>query len=395
VILDWLAGSGLVLAGLPALLFLANLCVYRVGRVGNPFCSEALPPVSILIPARNEERSIIAAVEAALASRAVMVEVVVLDDHSEDRTADLVAEVAERDARVRLLQAPPLPPGWCGKQHACWVLARAAVYPLLLFLDADVRLAPEGLAILVRFLQARPAGLVSGVPRQETGSLLEKLLIPLIHFVLLGYLPMAWMRLSRSVMFAAGCGQLFLASREAYERVGGHSVIRTTLHDGVRLPRAFRAAGVATDLIDATNLACCRMYRTAGEVWHGLAKNATEGLAAPGMIVPATVLLLGGQVLPVALLSAWPWLSFQAAWMTALAAGLAWLPRLVGAVVFRQSWLGALLHPLGVLLLVALQWYALARALLGRPANWKGRSYSRGQGSGVRNQTDGDGLFSD
>jgi hypothetical protein len=374
VTLDWLAGLALVLAGVPALLFLVNLRVYCVGRIADPSYAESLPPVSILIPARNEERCIVAAVEAALASRGVVVEVVVLDDHSEDRTADLVAGLAERDARVRLLRAPDLPPGWCGKQHACWVLASAAVHPLLLFLDADVRLAPDGLAALLRYFRAGKASLLSGVPRQETGTFLEKLLIPLIHFLLLGYLPMPWMRRSRSAIFAAGCGQLFLASREAYQRVGGHSVIRATLHDGIELPRAFRAGGEATDLIDATNIACCRMYRSGPEVWRGLAKNATEGLAAPARIVPATFLLLGGQVLPILLLCAWPWLSFRAAWMAGLAALLAWLPRLISAVVFRQSWLGAGLHPLGILLLVVLQWYALGRALLGRPVTWKGRS---------------------
>jgi glycosyltransferase involved in cell wall biosynthesis len=371
--LDWLAGLALVLAGVPALLFLVNLRVYRGGRMASSSSSESLPPVSILIPARNEERCIVAACSAALATRGVVVEVVVLDDHSEDRTADLVAGLAQRDARVRLLRAPELPPGWCGKQHACWVLAAAAVHPLLLFLDADVRLAPDGLAVLVRHFQAGQASLLSGVPRQETGTLLEKLLIPLIHFLLLGYLPMPWMRRSRSVIFAAGCGQLFLASREAYQRVGGHSVIRTTLHDGLELPRAFRAGGEATDLIDATNLACCRMYRSGGEVWRGLAKNATEGLGAPARIVPFTFLLLGGQVLPFVLLSIWPWLSFRAAWMAGLAALLSWLPRFIAAAVFRQSWLGAWLHPVGILLLIILQWYALARALLGRSVTWKGR----------------------
>ena len=96
------------------------------------------------------------------------------------------------------------------------------------------------------------------------------------------------MRRSRHPAYGAGCGQLFLARREAYETAGGHAAIRATLHDGVKLPRAFRAAGLRTDLFDATDVASCRMYRNAGEVWRGLAKNATEGLAAPGKIVPAT-----------------------------------------------------------------------------------------------------------
>jgi hypothetical protein len=358
------------LAALPALLLLANLRLYRPAPPG-----EGVATVSVLIPARDEEAAIAAAVESALASRGVDLEVVVLDDHSEDRTAEIVRTIAERDPRVRLLAAPDLPPGWCGKQHACHVLAGAARMPLFAFLDADVRLAPDGLARLAAFRAASGADLVSGIPHQVTGTLLEKLLIPLIHFVLLGFLPLSRMRRYPSPAYAAGCGQLFLARRDAYEAAGGHAAIRATLHDGIELPRAFRIAGRRTDLCDATDLASCRMYRGAAQVWRGLAKNATEGLGSPGRIVPATVLLLGGQVLPFGLLAASAWLSPPEIALAAVAAVLAYTPRVVSAVRFRQSALGAALHPLGVPLLVSIQWYALARRLVGRPATWKGRRY--------------------
>ena len=234
------------------------------------------------------------------------IEVIVLDDHSADRTAAIVREIAARDPRVRLETAPPLPAGWNGKVHACSVLAGLARHPLLLFVDADVRLAPDGAARAAAFLAASGADLASGVPRQETVTFLERLLIPLIHFVLLGFLPMARMRRSLHPAYGVGCGQLFLARREAYEKAGGHAAIRASIHDGVDLPRAFRRAGLATDLFDATDIASCRMYRDAGEVWRGLGKNATQGLAAPGKIVPATVLLLAGQVMPPVLLAARP-----------------------------------------------------------------------------------------
>ncbi len=366
-----LALVSLVLAAIPAGLFFVNLRLYRPPQ--SPVAGRT-PAVSVLIPARNEERAIRAAVEAALTSKGVDLEVVVLDDHSEDATGTITAEIAVRDPRVRLLSAPPLPSGWCGKQHACAVLARAARHPLLVFVDADVRLAPDGLARAVAFLEASGADLVSGVPCQETGTFLERLVIPLIHFVLLGFLPLGRMRASRHPAYAAGCGQLFLARRTAYEKMGGHAVIRTSLHDGLTLPAAFRRAGLATDLFDATDVAVCRMYRGAGELWRGLAKNATEGMAQPARIVPFTLFLLGGQVLPVVLLAAaplWPW----AALVALPAVVLLYLPRLAGIHRFRQSPLGAALHPLGVAVLTALQWYGLLRSLLGRPAAWKGRVY--------------------
>ena len=359
-----------VCALIPALLFWRNQ-----HRYAYPPAPAGKPAVSVLIPARNEEGSIRGAVEAALASRGVELEVVVLDDHSEDRTAAIVRGIA--DPRVRLETAPPLPAGWCGKQHACAALAGLARHPLLLFVDADVRLEPEGAARAAAFLEKSGAGLVSGVPRQETVTFLERLLLPLIHFVLLSFLPMGWMRRFRHPAFGAGCGQLFLARREDYERAGGHAAIRSSLHDGITLPRAFRQAGIATDLFDATAVASCRMYRGADEVWRGLSKNATEGIASPGKIVPFTLFLGAGQVMPplLLLLALAGVLQADVLLPATLGSLAGWLPRLAAARRFRQPLDGALLHPLAILVFLALQWSALGRQLLGRPAGWKGRAY--------------------
>lgn len=366
-----LAAAAFLFALLPALLFRSNLRAYRPPPPG----AAAPAGVSVLIPARNEEATIAAAVNSVLASRGVEFEVVVLDDQSEDATAEVVTSLALKDSRVHLLQGQPLPPGWCGKQSACWALAHSARYPLLAFLDADVRLAPDALARLAAFREASGAELVSGIPYQETGTLAEKLVIPLIHFVLLGFLPLTRMRRSLHPAYGAGCGQLFLAGREAYEASGGHAAIRASRHDGITLPRAFRAAGYRTDLCDLTDLATCRMYRTPSELWRGLAKNATEGLAAPALILPATLLLLCGQVLPFLLLGACAWLAPSAACLALLAVVTAYCPRFAAAKRFRQSWLGAFLHPAGVLLFLAIQWHALARWASRRPATWKGRAY--------------------
>ncbi|HVG08415.1 MAG TPA: glycosyltransferase family 2 protein [Thermoanaerobaculia bacterium] len=354
-----------VAALIPALLFLRNLRLFA-----PPPSPSTRPAVSVLIPARNEERSIRDSVAAALRSEGVELEVVVLDDHSEDRTAEIVVEMAGQDPRVRLETAPPLPAGWCGKQHACYALSRLARNPYMVFLDADVRLAPEGLGKSIAFLERSGAGLVSGFPRQETVTFLERLLLPLIHFVLLGFLPMKRMRSSLHPSYGAGCGQLFVTRREDYDRSGGHAAIPASLHDGISLPRAFRRAGIATDLFDATGVAVCRMYRNAEEVWSGLAKNATEGVASPGKILPITVLLIAGQVLPYLLLIPFGWAALPAV-------VAAWLPRLIAVRRFRQPLDGALLHPLGILAFLAVQWYALGRQLLGRPAGWKGRVYTR------------------
>jgi hypothetical protein len=382
---DWVAISAiatLVAAAIPALMFALNVWLFR--RPGQGWNRRSLPTVSVLIPARNEELSIEAAIQAVSRSRGVDWELIVLDDGSTDKTADIVRTIAEINPRVRLEKAPPLPDGWNGKQHACWVLAAKATQDVFCFLDADVRLGPEALYRMLSEINIVEEGepekaLVSGFPRQETRTFLERLLLPLIHFVLLGFLPLVGERWTRRSGFAAGCGQMMMVKREAYFASGGHSGISTTMHDGLLLPQVFRRLGFRTSVYDLSQDAVCRMYRNAGEVWRGLSKNATEGMASPVRLPLFTGLLLLGQVLP---LPVWIWASLAqnetaaaiAFWALLLGYGI----RFVSAIRYRQSWVGVLLHPVGIVVLLALQWSALVGKLVGRPATWKQREYRVG-----------------
>ena len=372
-------------ATVPALLWVWNMLLYREPPSGS--CAETgtcvLPDsISVLIPARNEERVIGASIASLLASRGVQIEIVVLDDGSTDRTAEIVRGFAVQDGRVRLRPSPPLPGGWNGKQHACHALAAAARFNILCFLDADVRLAPEALARMSSFLRRSGSDLVSGFPRQETESPLECLLLPLIHFVLLSYLPLAGMRALPGPGFAVGCDQFLMVRRDAYHKTGGHAQIRTTMHDGLLLPQLFRRHGLRTDIADLTHLATCRMYQNSAEVWRGLAKNATEGMAAPARILPFTFLLFCGQILPFLLvlsLAFSPSLYSEGERMLILVAlAASFVPRLLSVWKYRQSLFSALLHPLGVTVLLALQWYALLRKLAGQQVTWKERAYRLG-----------------
>lgn len=357
------------LAALPATLTLVNCLV-----LGSAERAPAGTAVSILVPARNEEDGIAACVEHALRSMGIELEVIVLDDHSSDRTAAIVGAIAARDERLHLASAPPLPPGWSGKQHACHVLSGLATHPVLIFVDADVRLASEAASRLAGALRA--ADLVSCVPRQVMGSVGERAIIPMINTLLLGYLPIPLMRRDPRPALGAGCGQLMAMRADAYRRAGGHAGIRHSLHDGLLLPRLFRAAGLRTDLIAGAKLATCRMYVGWRAVLSGTMKNATEGLARPAALPIWTVLLLGGHVLPwLVLLAALVSGDRVAADLAAVACALPLLARVLQSWKCREPMAAIVLHPLGVALLVALQWVALGRALAGRPSTWRGRTY--------------------
>lgn len=384
-----LAASAVCAIG-PAVLFCVNLRRFRAPDVvpSHDF------PVSVLIPARNEEANIGEALRCVLASHHVQLEVLVLDDDSTDRTGEIVRALAERDSRVRLLQGVGLPHGWNGKQHACWMLAQQASKDVLVFLDADVRIEPELLARMAHFRERTGSALVSGFPRLLVVTSLEQLLLPLIHFVLLAFLPMRAMRRQTWPSAAAGCGQFLMVEREAYFKSGGHAQIRETMHDGLLLPRVLRHAGYGTDLADITELASVRMYDSAMMVWQGLAKNATEGIATVGKIVPLSLVLLLGQVMPVVLMLLFVIGMFteparnartfaEQFFPTCLLLVASFLPRLLAVHRFRQPLRSALLHPVGIVLLLSVQWYALARKLFGKPVGWRQRTYSSETGTQV------------
>lgn len=367
----------LLIAILPVAMFFKNASGFRTACSEQEWLNLASSEsVSILIPARNEAASIGHAIDAILSNGHPNFEVLVLDDHSDDETASQVQTFVARDSRVRLLESNALPALWNGKQHACWQLANHSKFEWLLFLDADVRLAKDAVSRCVAEQKRSQAPLISGFPMQETGTWSEKILIPLMHYVLLGYLPIDRMRSSIGVGLAAGCGQLFFADKQVYMSIGGHSAIRNSRHDGIQLPRAFRRAGHRTDIFDATDIARCRMYTSTKEVCNGLLKNATEGIANARLIIPFTILLIGGSVLPgpslvLGYLASAPSTSLAILFM---AFGISFVPRLIACKRFHQSYFGAVLHPFGVVCFVALQWVAIFRKRLGVTTKWRGRS---------------------
>jgi hypothetical protein len=234
------------------------------------------------------------------------------------------------------------------------------------------------------FLDSSGAALVSGFPRQVTETWMERLVIPLMPWLIVGYLPLIQMRKSLQPGLGAGCGQWFMTTRTAYRQVGGHGhpMVRSSFHDGVKLPRAYRRSGLKTDLTDASAVAHCRMYRSASQVWFGLAKNAGEGLGGAVSIWIWTLLLGGGHVLPMLLaVATLPSLSF--AWLQRAIGGLlTWIllanvlslmPRFAVARATNSSLLTVPFHSVGVAVLMAIQWYAWGCRLLGRPVAWKGR----------------------
>jgi glycosyltransferase involved in cell wall biosynthesis len=418
-----LALAGFLIAAFNAALALRNLRLYRRAVPAELFddadrAALDAARLAVCIPARDEEANIERCVRAALASDVPDLRVLVYDDASSDRTPDILANLAAEDPRVILPERRELPPGWNGKQHGCSRCAHAAfaltddfadapsedppngpgswTATHVLFIDADVRLAPDAAPrALVEFdRRARPGvgltvkdargfGLLSTFPRQITGSLAEATIVPMIFFLLLSYLPMKRMRTTLDPAASAACGQFIMVSRDAYAAARGHESFKDSMHDGIKMPRAVRRAGYRTDIYDASDSASVRMYRGLDETWRGFTKNAFEGLGSVALLVFLTVMNVVGHIVPPVLLIA---LLLDSALFDASVQALPFFVALAATVVpivhrvaiadrLGHRAIGALVHPVGVAMMIAIQWHSFVLHTTGN-RTWRGRTAS-------------------
>ncbi len=354
----------------PAVAFvltLFNLFTWPRGR------ADEIEPdrVSILIPARNEEGTIEEAVRSAL--RQEPLEVIVYDDQSTDATPDILRHVQSEDSRLRVLLGVELPDGWVGKPHACHRLAEAARGDILFFMDADVSLSVEAGRRIDSLLRTHEAGVVTAVPRQILGSNFEKLVLPLLHLTYMSWLPIVLVWKSSDPRFLAANGQLLAVRRTVYDDVGGFAAVRNAVVDDMEFCRAVKTAGHRVVFADGHQMASCRMYGSAREVWEGFSKNIYEGIGSTPLFIAVMGLYFVSFILP--------WIALVASiWFPELR-----LPALVGvalnlaqrlAITVRQGhpfW-SALANPFGVVALIAIAVNSWRWSKAGT-IRWAGREY--------------------
>lgn len=335
--------------------------------------------VSVLIPARNEQIHIKDCVESVLAAdtEGIQLEVIVLNDRSEDKTGEILEQLARTDHRLRILQGKELPSGWMGKSYACHQLAQQAAGEWWLYMDADVRLEKEALTAVLATALVQEKGLVTGFPRQITVSWLEKLVVPIMKFTIISHLPIVMVRGSQDPRFVAATGAFMFIHRDTYRAAGGHEAIKGDLLDDMQLARAVKKAGHPVTLADVHHHTRTRMYQNAAEVWNGYKKNMYEGLGRSGF-------LLAGILFMYAALYLLPLISFLFGMFTwdveTLVLGA--VGTILGMLVKRAAdvtgshpfWL-ALLHPVSMICVIAIGISSWLGAVTGKGYVWKGRHY--------------------
>ena len=339
------------------------------------------PLVSVIIPARDEARNIGRCVRSALSSTYPALEVIVVDDHSTDGTGLLARDAAGGDARLRVIEPPPLPPGWFGKQWACASGAAVAGGGILCFADADTEHAPDLVTRSVNAMRSRSADLFSIAGRQELGGFWERLVQPQIFTMLLArYGGTETVTRSRRAHDKIANGQCIFVRRTAYDAVGGHALVRDKVAEDLMLAQRMFAAGYHVALALGVEQLSTRMYTSLRELIAGWSKNIYAGGvdAMPYGRVGRTLFPFA-LVLPFILSLAPPvtlllgWMLPAAAVIWAAAATLALLA--FWAMVYwriGESVAYAFLYPVGAALML---WIALRAIARGRRVAWKGRDY--------------------
>jgi chlorobactene glucosyltransferase len=253
------------------LIILSNAwLLHRARRHAPP---AVFPMVSLLIPARDEEKDIAACIQSLLRQDYPSFEVLALDDQSSDRTLSILEQLAAENSMLQVLVGSPPPAGQVGKNWACAQLAQQAHGELLFFTDADTLHQPDMLRLSVSALIGEQADLLTGFPRQEVHSWGERLLVPFFSWALYCFNPLWLAYRLRLPVLSNAVGQMMLFRRPAYQAIGGHAAAGAAIAEDLVLARRIKAAGLRWRVMHATDLVSCRMYPGSRLAFDGFAKN--------------------------------------------------------------------------------------------------------------------------
>ena len=340
------------------------------GRLDDP------GSVSVLIPARNEEDNLPECLDRVLEQGAEVLEVCIYNDHSTDETGMVIANYAEKDLRIRTIAPKDLPEGWCGKPFACWQLAQASRGNWLVFIDADARLERDAIERMVAECRRRELTFLSCWPNLSLGGFWERLLMPMLNFLVFTMFPTHFSLWSNSRVFGLAHGACICVRRGAYFRVGGHEAVWNSIFEDVELARHWREQGERGLCLDGFDVVSVRMYDSFEAIWRGFQKNFFPAFRSPVgfllFIILSVMCYLAPFVLaPILLLAGQTSAGIVFGLTAALVVGI----RLIQARRFQYPVWSALMHPVAHAIMLSLAVSSWWRVTTGQGVSWKGRNY--------------------
>ncbi len=341
---------------------------------------EAWPSLSVLIPARDEE----AVLERCITSLADQsyggtLEILILDDHSTDRTGAIAERMAESDSRILAFKGGDLQPGWKGKPNALRQLAARATGDILLLTDADCVFQKGALEASVRFREQRHADCLSLIPYLECRSFWEHVVVPLQYFLVFVTLPIRNVYANKNPAFAAANGAFLLLPRAVYAEIGGHEPVKSEMAEDIKFAQHVKRSGYRLVYGDGSRIYSVRMYESLRGIWDGFSKNLFPAMGKnPAILLVWALFLTTTQILPFAVVGI-------AIVKQDRSLSLFWLPlvhvitalaiRVALSLRFRQQVWAAVTHPIGWIITIAIGFNSAYLAYSRKGHSWKGRVY--------------------
>ncbi len=324
--------------------------------------------ISVLVPARNEETNIIKCLGCIIGQDYNNIEVIVLDDESGDNTYLYASEVALKDKRIRVVKGDPLPDNFTGKNWACHQLSLLASGSYLLFLDADVELEKDSITSAMNEIKKNNLNLLSVFPSQKILSPGEWLLVPLMNWLLLTFLPLRFVYSSSSPSFAAANGQFMLFDQVTYRRFGGHKTVGKVVTEDIEFVRLYKKNNYRVKTYLGGELVYCRMYMNFNDSLKGFSKNFYSGLNLnPVLFIILIIFLIICFTAPLF------WVIISKNFI--FAGILIFLQRILISIISRQNILmNVLLHPFQMIMALILGVNSLILTHK-KKRIWKGRTF--------------------
>ncbi len=350
-----------------------------IEKISTP-SSEALK-VSIIVPAKNEEKNIAHCLYHLFRQNYKNCEIIVVNDRSTDRTAHLLENFKQLSPfPFRIITIEKLPPGWTGKNHAMVAGSKAATGDWLLFTDADTTHHPESVASALHAAISKKIDFLTLAPETESRSFWEKTVQPLAVGSLALWFNSEKVNDPKSGIILAN-GQFILVKKEVYEKVGGNESVKTEVVEDVELARKIRAAGFTMQFLNGTHLYSTRMYSTLHEIKTGWTRIFTHlfNKNIPDILHKIFLFLfvsLGPFILlKIEILFKIYQSKYYDSSALILALGLCLfiiVIRFIGNKMVKSDPWYALLHPLGSIIMIWILSICVLRILLNRPSPWRG-----------------------
>lgn len=361
--------------------FLFNLYLFRDTLLYNssnyPVLKKEL--VSILIPARNEEKNIRRCLRSLARQDYCNFEILVLNDNSTDKTEQIAKEIAEKYGNIRIIEGKPLPDGWLGKSYACHQLARLAKGRYLLFTDADTLHFRNSVSCAVGALAANGLDAISVFARQITVTLHERMMVHFANYFLLSFLPFVLIRHSKNPLFCTAIGQFLLFKKEVYEKIGGHEAIKKEILDDIHISKRVKKHGFKFMIFDGKNNFYCRMYKSFDEVIRGYSKVLSAVFDYNIFVQSAvTIIVFAVYLCPFILLPlsfiyfGWPHIITNLLIIQVL---IILAVKIMQIIRFRNRFSDIFLFPLSVVYLLLISIHSMLKSKSAHGISWKGRTY--------------------